>query len=79
MTSVKFNTIGEVKTSKAVIDQSNSNASKTPPQTKARSSSPIKVFPPTQIQPSQDHQNRDAPPTQVTVRIPDDTPSQISV
>ena len=69
----------EVKTSKAVIDQPYSKTTKTPTQTKARSSSPIKVLPPTHNQPSHDHQNRNAPPTQITVQIPDDPPSQISV
>ena len=69
----------EVKTSKAVIDQPYSKTTKTPTQTKARSSSPIKVLPPTHNPPSHDHQNRNAPPTQITVQIPDDPPSQISV
>ena len=73
MTSV--NTISEVKTLKAVIGQPPSNASKsitpippTPPtQNKAGSSTPIEEY------------TRDTPPTQVTLQIPDEEPTQISV
>ena len=73
MTSV--NTISQVKTSKAVIGQPPSNASKsitpippTPPtQNKAGSSNPI------------EEHTRDTPPTQVTLQIPDEEPTQIPV
>ena len=68
---ISISAINEVKTSRAVIVQPSSNASKPLPQkpttttqTKARSPSPIEALPPTQNQPSNPDQQ---PPTQLSL------------
>ena len=64
MTSV--NTISEVKSSKSVIVQPSSNASKS-----------IQSIPSTP--PTQNKADSSTPPTQVTVQSPDEEPTQIRV
>ena len=76
-----------MKSSKPVTDQPPSCASIPPTQNIATSPSSIEALSPTrlkednhmQIQPSHPRKPRDAPPTQVTVRIPDETPTQMPV